>query len=38
MFEKKKFKILDKLRSFKYKNKFEKGYTTKHSREIFVIK
>lgn len=40
-FEKKtkkyKFKVGDRVRIFKYKNKFEKGYTAKWTTEIFVI-
>ena len=40
-FEKKtkkyKFKIGDRVRIFKYKTMFEKGYTTKWTTEIFVI-
>ena len=30
-----KFKVLDRVRIFKYKTKFEKGYTTKFTNEIF---
>ena len=32
-----KFHIGDHVRIFKYKNKFEKGFTTKWTKEIFVI-
>ena len=32
-----KFKIGDHARIFKWKNKFEKGFTHKWSKEIFVI-
>ena len=32
-----KFKVGDRVRIFKYKNKFEKGYTAKWTNEIFVI-
>ena len=32
-----KFKIGDRVRITKYKGKFEKGYTTNFTREIFVI-
>lgn len=32
-----KFKVGDKVRIFKYKNKFEKGYTAKWTNEIFTI-
>ncbi len=32
-----KFKIGDHVRIFKWKNKFEKGFTHKWSKEIFVI-
>ena len=35
--EKIKFKIGDKVRIFKYKNKFEKGYETKWTKEIFIV-
>jgi hypothetical protein len=35
--EKQKFKIGDRVRIFKWKNKFEKGFTHKWSKEIFVI-
>ena len=34
---KSKFNIGDRVRIFKYKNKFEKGYTAKWTNEIFVI-
>ena len=29
---------MDRVRIFKYKNKFEKGYTTKFTKEIFIIR
>ena len=32
-----KFKIGDRVRIFKYKNKFEKGFTAKWTNEIFII-
>ena len=38
MVEKPKFKVLDRVRIFKWKNKFEKGITHKWSKEIFIIK
>jgi hypothetical protein len=34
---KNKFKINDRVRIFKWKNKFEKGYTARWSEEIFKI-
>ena len=35
--EKQKFKINDRVRIFKWKTKFEPGYTYKWSKEIFKI-
>ena len=32
-----KFKVGDRVRIFKYKNKFEKGYTAKWTSEIFIV-
>ena len=32
-----KFKVGDRVRILKYKNKFEKGYTAKWTSEIFII-
>ena len=36
--EKLKFKIGDRARIFKYKNRFEKGYRGYWTKEIFIIK
>ena len=36
-FKKPKFQIGDRVRIFKWKNKFEKGFTTKWTDEIFII-
>ena len=33
----KKFKVGDRVRIFKYKNKFEKGHTAKWTNEIFIV-
>ena len=35
--QKQKFKVGEKVRIFKWKNKFEKGYTHKWSKEVFKI-
>ena len=35
--EKIKFKVGDRVRLFKWKSKFEKGYTHKWSKEIFIV-
>ena len=32
-----KFEINDRVRNFKYKNIFSKGYTENWSKEIFII-
>ena len=32
-----KFKVGDRVRMFKWKSHFEKGYTAKWTREIFVV-
>jgi hypothetical protein len=37
MIDKIKFKIGDRVRIFKWKSKFEKGFTYKWSKEIFVV-
>ena len=37
MDEKIKFKVGDRVRIFKWKSKFEKGYTYKWSKEIFIV-
>ena len=33
-----KFKVGDRVRMFKWKSHFEKGYTAKWTSEIFVVK
>ena len=33
-----KFKVGDRVRMFKWKSRFEKGFTAKWTKEIFVVK
>ena len=35
--ERSRFKVGDRVRIFKFKNIFAKGYTSKWSREIFIV-